>query len=104
MVEFWTTTCTYCKQQVGIIDQLKGQYTNVKFLDFDANANKDLTKAFGVTSVPTMSVIVKKNADGTYTYAGPGGKITTDRFQSRFIGLTQKDALSTAINAALANR
>jgi thiol-disulfide isomerase/thioredoxin len=104
LIEFWTSTCTYCKQQADILNQLKGQYPGVSFQDYDANANRDLARAFGVSGVPTMSVIVKKNSDGSYTYAGPGGSITNDRIGSRFVGLTSADELKKALNAALGAR
>jgi len=103
-LEFYTTGCEYCQQEKPIIDQLKSEYPGVTFLEVNAMDNKDLANAFGVTGVPQMDVIVKKNADGSYVYATISGSTTGDRQGSRIIGFTQKSNLEKAINAALSAR
>lgn len=101
LLEFYTDGCEYCQQEKPIIDQLQGEYPGVSFQSVNAINSKDLANAFGVTSVPQMDAIAKKNADGSYVYATIQGSTTTDRHGSRIVGFTQKSDLVTAINAAL---
>jgi thiol-disulfide isomerase/thioredoxin len=103
-IEFYTAGCEYCQKQKPIIDELRGEYPGVTFMMIDANQKKDLAKAFQVTGVPQMDVIVKRNDDGSYLYAGNGGSKTGDRSSSRIIGYTEKAALKNILDAALGAR
>jgi thiol-disulfide isomerase/thioredoxin len=102
-VEFETAGCHYCQQQLPISQQLQSDYSGkVTFFFVDANQNHDLANTFQVTMVPQMDVIVSKTGS-TYTYMGPSGK-SDSISSSRFIGLTQRDDLKTALDAALQAR
>ncbi len=100
-LEFETAECSYCKQQHPISQQLQGDYAGkVTFFFVDANENRDLAKAFQVTGVPQMDVIATK-ADGKYTYVDKNGATSDSIGGSRIMGLTQKDTLKKALDAAL---
>jgi thiol-disulfide isomerase/thioredoxin len=102
-IEFEMVGCHYCAQQHPISAQLQSDYAGkVTFFFLDANENRDLASTFQVTGVPQMDIIVSKSGN-TYTYMGPNGK-SDSISSSRFLGLTQKDDLKTALDAALQAR
>jgi len=98
---FYTDSCSICKQQKPVNDELKSEYPGVTFMDINANNNGALANAFGVYGVPQMDVIVKRNADGSYVYTTLGGSTTGDRAGSRILGFTAKSSLKVALDAAL---
>jgi thiol-disulfide isomerase/thioredoxin len=103
-LEFETRECGYCKQQRPISQQLQGSYAgNVTFFFVDANENRDLARSFQVTGVPQINVIASKS-DGKYTYIDKNGATSDSIGASRFIGLTQSDALKTALDGAIRSR
>ncbi len=100
-LEFETRECGYCKQQRPISAQLESEYAGkVTFYFVDANENRDLARAYQVTGVPQINVIASKS-DGKYTYIDGKGTPSDSIGASRFIGLTQKDPLKTALDAAI---
>jgi len=102
-LEFETEQCGYCKQQRPISEALASEYEGkVTFIYVDANENRELAKAFQVSGVPQMDIILEKS-DG-YTYVGKDGKTSDSVGASRFLGLTQKDTLKTALDAAVRMR
>jgi thioredoxin 1 len=103
-VEFETKECGYCKKQKPISQELSSDYSGkVTFFFVDASDNHDLARAYGVSSVPQMLVIARKDSSG-YTYVGPDGKTSSSSSDSKFLGLTDKDRLKTAIDGALSLR
>ncbi|AFD01080.1 Thioredoxin domain-containing protein [Methanocella conradii HZ254] len=103
-IEFETAECGYCRQQRPITQQLEAEYAGkATFFYVDAVENRGLAKAFMVTGVPQMDVIAKK-ADGKYTYIDRNGAPSDSISASRFMGLTQKDALKKALDAAIQAR
>lgn len=100
-LEFETKECGYCKQQHPISQQLQSDYAGkVTFFFIDATENRDMAKAFQVTGVPQIDIIASKS-DSKYTYVDKNGKPTDNVGSSRIIGLTQRDALKTALDAAV---
>jgi thiol-disulfide isomerase/thioredoxin len=103
-VEFETEACHYCKEQRPISQALASDYSGkVTFFFVDAMENRDLAKSFQVTGVPQMSVIASKS-DGKYTYIDRKGAASDSVSASRFVGLTQKEDLKPALDAALQKR
>ncbi len=102
-VEFETKECGYCRQQKPISEALADEYRGkVTFFFVDATENRGLANQFQVSGVPQMDVILKKS--GGYTYVGEGGKPSESVTASRFLGLTPKDTLKTALDAAVRAR
>ncbi len=54
IVDYWADWCSPCKQMSPIIDELAAEYTDVKFVKVDTNANPNLAAEQGVLSLPTL--------------------------------------------------
>ena len=103
-VEFESKECTYCKEQRPISEALATDYEGkVTFFFADVAESRDLARSFQVSGVPQINVIARK-ADGQYTYVGKDGGTSTSIAGSKFLGLTQNDALKTALDAAVRMR
>ena len=103
-VEFESKECTYCKQQRPISEALASDYAGkVTFFFVDTTESRDLAKTFQVSGVPQMDVIVEKK-DGGYTYINKDGATSSGIANSKFLGLTQKDTLKAALDAAVRMR
>ena len=81
--KFSASWCGPCKVLAPVMNEVKGQFSNVKFEDIDIDENFELASQYGVRSVPT--VILEKN----------GVEI------SRFVGVQSKLAYTNAINENL---
>jgi thiol-disulfide isomerase/thioredoxin len=104
MMGLGASWCDWCQKEKPVMRSLAGQYPGVAFLDVDIDQSKAMKDAFYVSSAPQLEVIVKKNADGSYLYIGPGGASTTDRYKSRIIGYQEEGQLKSLVNAAVAAR
>lgn len=103
-LEFETKECGYCKQQHPISQQLADEYAGkVTFFFVDAAEDRDLAKSFQVSGVPQMNIIASKS-DGKYTYITKDASTTTSIGSSKIVGLTQKDTLKPALDAAVRTR
>ena len=81
--KFSAVWCGPCRALTPVMAEIKGQFSNVKFEDYDVDEfNEEVTK-YNVTSVPT--IIIEKN-----------GEIV-----ERFTGLSSKIAYVNAINEAI---
>jgi thioredoxin 1 len=81
--KFSAVWCGPCRALAPVMTEIKGQFSNVKFEDYDVDDyNEEVTK-YNVTSVPT--IIIEKN-----------GEIV-----ERFTGLSSKIAYVNAINEAI---
>ena len=99
-VEFETSECGYCKQQRPISEALASEYHDkVTFFFVDATQNRDLARQFQVSGVPQMDIIANKSVE--YTYVGKDGKTSNSVAASRFLGLTDRDTLKTALDTAV---
>jgi thioredoxin 1 len=81
--KFSAVWCGPCRALAPVMNEIKGQFSNVKFEDIDIDEYSDETEKYGVRSVPTV-VIVK---DGVEI--------------NRFTGLSSKIAYVNAINEAV---
>jgi thioredoxin 1 len=103
-IEFETKECSYCKQQRPISEALASDYGGkVTFFFIDAAENRALARQFQVSGVPQMDILLNKTATG-YTYVGNDGKTSDSIAASRFQGLTDRDTLRTALDAAVQMR
>lgn len=59
IVDYWADWCAPCKQMSPILDELARQYTHVKFVKVDTNANPNLAAQQGVLSLPTLQFFQK---------------------------------------------
>jgi thioredoxin 1 len=81
--KFSAVWCGPCRALAPIMNEVKGQFTNVKFTDYDVDTAYEAATEYGVRSVPTV-VIVK---DGVEI--------------NRFTGMSSKMAYVNAINEGL---
>jgi len=83
LVDYWADWCSPCKQMAPIIDELAGEFGDVKFVKVDTNTNPNLAAEQGILSLPTLQFF----QGGRVTKALSGGKT--------------KNALKKAINELL---
>ena len=81
--KFSAVWCGPCRVLTPVMNEIKGQFSNVKFEEYDIDEYSDVTEQYGVRSVPT--VIIEKN----------GVEL------QRFSGLSSKMAYVNAINEAV---
>jgi thioredoxin 1 len=81
--KFSAVWCGPCRVLAPVMNEIKGQFSNVKFEEYDIDEYSDVTEQYGVRSVPT--VIIEKN----------GVEL------QRFSGLSSKMAYVNAINEAV---
>ncbi len=81
--KFSAVWCGPCRVLAPVMNEIKGQFSNVKFEEYDIDEYSEVTEQYGVRSVPT--VIIEKN----------GVEL------QRFSGLSSKIAYVNAINEAI---
>ena len=81
--KFSAVWCGPCRALAPVMNEIKGNFSNVKFEDYDVDEFTEETQKYNVTSVPT--IIIEKN-----------GEIV-----ERFTGLSSKIAYVNAINEAI---
>lgn len=81
--KFSATWCGPCRALAPVINEIKGQFSNVRFEEYDVDNEVDEVVKYNVTSVPT--VIIEKNG----------------QLIERFTGLSSKVAYINAINEAI---
>jgi thioredoxin 1 len=81
--KFSATWCGPCRALAPVMNEIKGQFSNVKFEEYDVDNEVDEVMKYNVTSVPT--VIIER--DGVVL--------------ERFSGLSSKVAYINAINESL---
>jgi len=81
--KFSAVWCGPCRVLAPVMNEIKGQFSNVKFEEYDIDEYNEITEQYGVRSVPT--VIIEK--DGVEL--------------QRFSGLSSKIAYINAINEAV---
>ncbi len=81
--KFSAVWCGPCRALTPVMNEIKGNYSNVNFEEYDIDEYSEITEEYGVRSVPTV-IIVK---DGIEV--------------NRFTGLSSKMAYVNAINEAV---
>jgi thioredoxin 1 len=81
--KFSAAWCGPCRALAPVMNEIKGQFSNVKFEEYDVDNEVDEVMKYSITSVPT--VIIEK--DGVVL--------------ERFSGLSSKVAYINAINESL---
>ena len=81
--KFYANWCIPCKQLTPVINEIKSQFLNVRFEEYDVDDSSDVASQFGIRSVPTV-LLVK---DGKEV--------------KRIVGAQSKMVYETAINENL---
>lgn len=101
LLTFGSETCGACQQQDIVLDYLEYKYENsVYFMYVDVDEHPRLASDFGVFAIPDTSVIVMEE-NGTYSYLGYDGIVSTDRGSSRWIGTAGVQSLSPVLDMAI---
>jgi thioredoxin 1 len=81
--KFYGQWCSPCKLLAPVIEEIKKEMPNVKFVDVDVDESADVVAKYGVRGVPT--VVIEK--DGVEV--------------KRFVGMKQKSELVNEIKSHL---
>ncbi len=81
--KFSAAWCGPCRALAPVMNEIKGQFSNVKFTDYDVDVAFNEATEYGIRSVPTV-ILVK---DGVEI--------------NRFTGMSSKVAYINAINEGL---
>lgn len=71
--KFSAEWCGPCRALAPVINEIKGQFSNVKFEEYDVDTEVDEVVKYGITSVPT--IIIEKNGVLFDRFAGVHSKI-----------------------------
>ncbi|WP_394325024.1 thioredoxin [Haloferax prahovense] len=82
LLDFYADWCGPCKTQDPILDDLEDDYENVEFVKVDVDEEQDVANQYQVRSLPTLIV---ENDDGIV---------------DRFVGVTQRDDIESALSQA----
>ena len=80
--DFHAEWCGPCKTQDPILDELTEDYPDVEFEKIDVDEEQDVANEYQVRSLPTLII---ENDDGIV---------------ERFVGVTQRDDIETALGEA----
>ena len=80
--DFYADWCGPCKTQDPILEELAEDYPDVEFEKVDVDSEQDVANQYQVRSLPTLIV---ENETGVV---------------ERFVGVTQRDDLETALGDA----
>ena len=84
LVDFWAEWCGPCRMIAPVLEELSGEYTGKASVGkVNVDEAPGLAEQFGVSSIPTL-IVFKDGAEVT-----------------RFVGVTNKGTLSTALDNAL---
>jgi thioredoxin 1 len=101
LMKIGSERCGPCRAMKPMLEELAVEYGGrARVISIDIDKSPDLAVYFGIGYIPDSTVIVSVT-EGEYVYMKPDGEVTTDRFQARILGTTEKDALEDVLNLAL---
>lgn len=72
--KFSAAWCGPCRALAPVMNEIKGQFSNVKFEEYDVDVAYDEATKYGIRSVPT--VIFEKDGIEVERFAGVQSKLT----------------------------
>ncbi len=83
LVDFWAEWCMPCRMLAPTIDEIASEFEGkAKIGKLDTDANREIAIKYDISAIPTVMLF----KDG--------------ELEQRFVGLTPKDDLAAALNAA----
>lgn len=84
LVDFWAEWCMPCKMLAPTIDEVAGVFSGkAKVGKVDTDSNRNVSMKYGINAIPTVLLF-------------KGGEVA-----KKFVGLTNKNDLESAINDAI---
>lgn len=65
VVDFWATWCGPCKMIAPVLDQVSEERVDISIVKVDVDANPELSKKYGVRSIPTMNLFISGKVEGS---------------------------------------
>jgi thioredoxin 1 len=76
LVDFWAQWCPPCHRLAPVLEELAAEYEGrVRIVKLDVDANPDTTRAYGVLSMPTLTVFRKGEVVSQVVGAQPKGRL-----------------------------
>lgn len=72
--KFSATWCGPCRTLAPVINEVKTQFSNVKFEDYDVDEAYTEATKYGIRSVPT--IVIEKNGVEVERFTGVSSKLT----------------------------
>jgi thioredoxin 1 len=79
LVDFWATWCGPCRMVAPILEDLADEYEGkIKIAKLDADANPATTTAYGIVSIPTLSIYKNGEVVASLVGARPKRALTEE--------------------------
>ena len=72
--KFSAVWCGPCRALAPVMNEIKGNYSNVKFEEYDVDTHYDEATKYSIRSVPT--IIIEKNGVEVDRFTGVSSKMT----------------------------
>lgn len=96
--------CIPCKEQEDILSEILPMYQgSASIMLIDIKEYPEFAATFGVRVIPDTCVITELE-DGKYIYMRPDGSKSSERENSRFLGVVDKETLSRTLDKAVESR
>ena len=61
LIDFYANWCGPCRMMMPIVEELSEEMTDIKFVRINVDDNEEISRSFGVMSIPTFVVMEKEN-------------------------------------------